>query len=62
VGVFDIVFPMHAGQSVKLKWSLAKPKALINLAKEYALIDSRKAIWKKYNMSTTILLISWGAF
>jgi len=36
VGIFDIVFPMHASQSVKLKWSLAKPKALINLAKEYA--------------------------
>jgi hypothetical protein len=27
---------MHAGQLVKLKWSLAKPKGLINLAKEYA--------------------------
>jgi hypothetical protein len=36
MGVFGIVFPMYAGQSAKLKWSPAKPKALIILAKEYA--------------------------
>jgi len=34
MGVFGIVFPMHAVQSAKLKWSPAKPKALIILAKE----------------------------